>query len=238
MREIRFLCLAVSRRDGGNCIAGIDLDTGKWVRPINSGRTEAFSDGELCVLDNVTGKRRFLALLDVLQLRLEEFAGINAQPENWKIVPASYENPWRVMERHNEISHAKQLNSYVDGADRLLHSYEDSIRESDVKLHSLSHSLSLVCPNELCWKITDGRYPGKLQVRAEFRFEQIPYSLVVTDPDWEAKVGKCGVGRYPHSKISGLYSNNVFLTISLAAIPLHGYHYKLVAGVVLLPATK
>lgn len=34
MRESRFLCLAVSRKMNGYCIAGIDMDSGEWVRPV------------------------------------------------------------------------------------------------------------------------------------------------------------------------------------------------------------
>ncbi len=99
MREAKFLCLAVSTRDGGNCIAGIDLDSGEWIRPINPKTSGALSDGELIVLDSSTGKRRFLAPLDVFQIKLEKSAGTNSQPENWETVPASYENPHVILER-------------------------------------------------------------------------------------------------------------------------------------------
>lgn len=36
MSIVRMVCLANSWRPGGRCIAGIDLDTGEWVRPILS----------------------------------------------------------------------------------------------------------------------------------------------------------------------------------------------------------
>ena len=235
MREIRFLCLAVSRRDGGNCIAGIDLDSGEWIRPVNSKSAGAFGDHELIVLEPDTGKRRFWAPLDVVLLSLEKYAGTNAQPENWEICPPSYENPVSILMRFEGKSCYEKLVSFVDKADRLLHSYGDSVRESDVQLHTLSHSLSLVQPCELSWKVIESRYAGKLQVRADFRFEQTAYSLVLTDPNWEAKIRPFGIGRHPHSKIAGRTSDGVFLTISLAAVPIHGYHYKLVAAVMDFP---
>jgi hypothetical protein len=177
-----------------------------------------------------------LAPLDVLQLKLEKYAGTNAQPENWAITPQSYENPYAVLMRFDQRESLEKLASYLDKADRLLHSYGDSVSESEVKLGPLSRSLSLVRPRDLNWKIVESRYPWKLQVRADFRFEQIPYSLVVTDPNWEARIRTLGVGRYPHSKVMGQTSDEVFLTISLAAVPLHGNHYKLVAGVIVFPA--
>jgi hypothetical protein len=237
MRELRFLCLAVSRRDGGNCIAGIDLDSGQWIRPINSKSSGAFSDDELIVLEPGTGRRRFLAPLDVLLLELKKFAPTHAQPENWEITAPSYESPYSVLMRFDQRACVDKLQTYLDGADRLLQTNGDSVRESDVKIRPLSHSLSLIRPCELNWKVVESRYAGRFQVRADFRLGQSPYSLVVTDPNWEAKIRKIGLGRFPHSKVSGQTSDEVFLTISLAAVPLHGYHYKLVAGVMVFEAS-
>src|SRR5579862_6945661 len=34
MRMARLVCLANSERPGGQCIAGIDLETGEWKRPV------------------------------------------------------------------------------------------------------------------------------------------------------------------------------------------------------------
>jgi hypothetical protein len=235
VREIRFLCLAVSRRDGGNCIAGIDLDSRAWIRPVNCKSTGAFSDHELIAIESCTGKKRFLAPLDVIPLNLENYAGSNAQPENWAIQPSSYETPFAVISRFDRDTCRAELSSFLDKTDRLLHSYGNSVSESDAKLKPFSHSLSLVRPNQLFWKVAEGSYAGKLQVRAEFRFGQIPYSLVVTDVDWEARVRPLGAGRYAHSRIERA-AGDVFLTISLAAVPMHGYHYKLVAGVINVPA--
>ncbi len=235
MREIRFLCLAVSRRDGGNCIAGIDLDSRAWIRPVNCKSTGAFSDHELIAIENCTGKKRFLAPLDVIPLKLENHAGSNVQPENWEIQPSSYEAPFTVSARFDRDACLAEFPLFLDKTDRLLHSHGNSISESEAKLKPLSHSLSLLRPNQLFWKVVEGSYAGKLQVRAEFRFGQTPYSLVVTDVDWEARVRPLGAGRYAHSSIERA-TGDVFLTISLAAAPMHGYHYKLVAGVINVPA--
>jgi hypothetical protein len=232
MRESRFLCLAVSRRDGGNCIAGIDLDSGEWIRPVNSNSTGAFCDHELIVVEKSTGRRRLLAPLDVFLLKLEKYAGANAQPENWEITPPSYENPITVLMRFDPKNHLDNLSSYLDKTDKLLCSSGDSVSESNVKLRPLSHSLSLIRPRDLNWKVVESRYPGRFQVRADFRYAISPYSLVVTDPIWEAKTRPLGLGRHAHTKITNQPVDLVFLTISLAAVPLHGRHYKLVAGVI------
>jgi hypothetical protein len=53
----------------------------------------------------------------------------------------------------------------------------------------------------------------------------------VTDPVWEARCHRAGIGKHRHSEVASPENDLVFLTVSLAAIPFHGFHYKLVAGV-------
>jgi hypothetical protein len=116
-----------------------------------------------------------------------------------------------------------------------MHSLGGSLPADDLDRQMLSHSLCLVRPAELIWRVSPSQnYVGKVQVRAEFKFGVLPYSLVVTDPVWEAKCHHAGIGRHPHAVFSGP-SDLVFLTVSLAAVPFHGLHYKLVAGVIELP---
>jgi hypothetical protein len=73
-------------------------------------------------------------------------------------------------------------------------------------------------------------------VRAEFTFGKMPYSLVVTDPTWEAQCFHLGVGTHQKVVPDSGRAAIVMLTVSLAAVPFHGFHYKLVAGVIQLPA--
>ncbi|MGD0857681.1 MAG: hypothetical protein ABR912_00040 [Terracidiphilus sp.] len=237
MRESRFLCLAVSRRDGGNCIAGIDIDSGKWIRPINPKTGGAFADQEIIVVDSGTQKHRILTPLDVLNLRLDRCVGNKVQPENWETPPASYEDAYTVLRRFDGRQDSDLLNSYVDGHGPLLHSYSDKIPAGDPLIRQgLSHSLSIIRPQEMHWKVAPNpTYPNRLRVQADFRFDDDPYCLVVTEPIWEARCRRSGPGRHPHSTIAGDASGQVLLTISLAEVPLHGFHYKLAAGVVTLP---
>lgn len=60
----RLICLANSRRDGGRCIAGIDIDSGQWIRPIPPG------GGAIPEEKTLLGSR-LLAPLDVIELELE-----------------------------------------------------------------------------------------------------------------------------------------------------------------------
>jgi len=236
MHETRFLCLAVSRRESGNCIAGIDIDSGKWLRPIRSRTRAAFADAELVVEDNHTHQPRFMAPLDLLSMPLEEYAGTNSQPENWVVAPVFFENPAVVLRQCTGSRTVQFLLSHADGSESLLHSASDSLHADEFADRMLSHSLSLVQPADLAWKVCpSSKYPGRVQVRAEFHFGKLAYSLVVTDPNWEEKCHRAGIGIHRHSAVATAGSDLVFLTVSLAAVAFHGLHYKLVAGVVELP---
>jgi len=236
MYEMQFLCLAASRRDGGSCIAGIDLTSRKWIRPVNARTQGAFADHELIVLDAGTQKRRFIAPLDVLHLTLDKPAGENGQPENWTMKPKPYEDPYVVIRHLDGQEIIGELRNYLDHSDRLLHTYTDSVTEVDVRSRPLTHSLALIEPDRLHWRISDNRkFSNRAQIRADFYFAKTPYSLVVTDPNWEARCRPLGLGRHPHSTPESAAGEQVLLTVSLAGIPLHGYHYKLVAAVIILP---
>ncbi len=236
MHEIRLLCLAVSRREGGNCIAGIDIDSKKWVRPENSRTRAAFADADLVVREPGGSRHRFMAPLDLVSMRLEKYAGTNSQPENWIVAPASSENPFVVLRRCESTKTTRFLHAHADRSSLLLHGAGDAVEASEFATHMLSHSLSVIVPRDLAWRVSPNpKYPGRLQVRGEFVFGDNPYSLVVTDPVWESKCRQLGPGRYSHAKVLGAPGGAVFLTISLAAVAFHGNHYKLVAGVIDLP---
>jgi hypothetical protein len=237
MRESQFLCLAVSRRDGGNCIAGIDLDSGKWIRPVHTKNRGALGDHEIVVRDSATKNLRMLATLDVLRLGFERYVGDRVQPENWELAAPSNESTYVVLRRFDGPKDLETLISRLENNAPLLHSYSNKIQAVDLFVSQLSHSLSIIRPEMPHWRISPHpRYPNKLRVEADFRFRGDSYCLVVTDPIWEARCAHHRAGRYPHSDLAEDANGNLLLTISLAEVPLNGYHYKLVAGVIQLPA--
>jgi hypothetical protein len=237
MQERRFLCLVVSRRESGNCIAGIDIDSGEWLRPIRSEDRAAFADSDLVVEDNHTHQARFMAPLDLLSMPLEQYAGTNSQPENWVVAPAFFEKRPVILRRCTGQRTTQFLLSHADRGELLLRSSRDSLHSNEFADRRLTHSLSLVHPVDLAWSVSPhAKHPGILQVRAEFKFGKATYSLVVTDPAWETSCYQLGIGTHKHAEFVSPESGLVFLTVSLAAVPFHGLHYKLVAGVIELRA--
>ena len=190
------------------------------------------------MVDTKAQRRRILWPLDVLRIRLDKYVGNNIQPENWELESASHDDTYVVLWHFDESQDAEMLVPYLDRNGPLLHSYSDRLSfDEPLFKNKLSHSLSIIRPQQLHWKVTPHpTYANRLRVQAEFRFDDDPYCLVVTDPIWEARCRLSGPGRHPHSAMVGHANGQVFLTISLAEVPKFGYHYKLVAGVVNLPA--
>lgn len=109
----RVAILANSMRPDGRCLAGIDLATGEWVRPITRD-----GDGippQRCVIDG-----RLIRLLDILELDLsrprtvEEYQKENLFIRNWH---------WRI----NHRVRPKTVSQFIDTTDPILHSDNDRV---------------------------------------------------------------------------------------------------------------
>jgi len=237
MPELNFLCLAVARRSGGNCIAGIEIESGKWIRPVNAKTHGAFADHETTVVAGPLRQLKMLAPLDVLHIHLDRFVGNKVQPENWEMIPGPCNGAYMTVRRFDAQLDAEILDSRLDKNGPLLYTYTDRIAADDALVkRGLRSSLSLIRPEGLHWKVVPHpTYLNKRRVLADFHFDNESYCLVATDPDWEARCRRFGFGRHPHSAIAGGATEKPMLTISLAEAPLNGYHYKLAAGVILLP---
>ena len=59
--------------------------------------------------------------------------------------------------------------------------------------------------------------------------------MAVTDPAWLDQLKLLPAGIYPHALFFKTKPPTTYLTMSLSE-PFEGFHYKLVAGVVTLPA--
>lgn len=109
----RIICLANSKKGGGRCIAGIDLSTELWVRPIGRGHEGAI------------GNERFInncepQLLDVLEIPLGGLADDHGcQPENRRFGTSR----WKIS---GTISKEKAL-SYAEDTKLILHNNQRKV---------------------------------------------------------------------------------------------------------------
>ena len=109
----KIVCLANSFKKGGRCVAGIDLETDRWIR--HNGRAEEGAIGNERLVDGAEPK-----LLDILDIPLGGNADdLGCQPENRRLRPGL----WRKV---GEIE-KDDIMQYIDETDRLLHNFDKNV---------------------------------------------------------------------------------------------------------------
>jgi len=217
----QFVCLAVSRKYSGYCVAGKEI-TGDsetaWVRPVSKRKNGELSPSDLKLRDGDYPK-----LLDVLTLSIKKPFPHYYQTENYLIDES---RRWS----KNGTAQPPDLSKLCDDVDILWvngdHSHGGHNDRIPLELanEELTTSLLLINPNE--FKIVVKKEPGaKKRIRAEFVHNGTNYSLIVTDPSVEKKYGGKEEGEYRFDK------GDIYLCISIGE-PFGGYCYKLVAGVI------
>jgi hypothetical protein len=205
----QIVCLANSYKHEGRCIAGIDIDIGKWVRPVPKSRdaiyNERFIDGSYEP-----------QLLDLLEIPIGEQApDEGCQPENRYLAKGG----WRKL-RHLSTSDIEQ---YIKNTADLLHNKESKVDPEIFTQMPRNRwkSLQLIQVIDPSFSLN----PWK-KTHCTFNYSGTSYKLKVTDPAIINKIKK-GVE----------ISKKCLFTISMATpyktpaykIP---YCWKMVAGVI------
>lgn len=210
-REV--LILANSRKRNNRCIAGVDLQTGQWVRP-------CYGDG----LDGVPLDVRRVAgreprLLDVVRMRLaNDGPDQDIQPENRYILDGTWTLAGQAL--------PEEVFQYVEDPALVFYDEHDRVEPDAIRAQKPSERCSLCLLRKSVTYVLDEKSRHR-RFRARFATRGATYSLVVTDSEFET--------RYLHKP--GLPPRGDYLlTISLGA-PFVGFDwrcYKLVAGVIAL----
>jgi hypothetical protein len=140
------------------------------------------------------------------------------------------------VRRFESPSDDRIFDDYANEEPIVLQGYCDRVLASRFEKTPVKCSLGLIHPEDLWWWIREEN--GKRRNRAVFRLGQvgrIRYDLPVTDPKWIDLLNLLPAGIHPHALLCGHKPSKTFLTVSLSE-PFEGFHYKLVAGVVCLPA--
>ena len=210
---VRMICLANSIRHDGRCVAGIDIQTGEWIRPvppagggIPSFRT-IFNNNQLSILDVV-------ALQVNRPLLNTRFQRENRVMPNWN---------WQVVDTVTP----QEVTEYCEDTSPILYSLDDNVSPQTLEQIPANEwkSLQLVRPRNLSF---ERDYWNTNRWRARFRDgDGNEYYLKITDP-----VICDRLGRNEH------IGPNCLLTVSLTEpwAPDDGSKpelcYKLVAGVI------
>ena len=275
MREIRFLCLAVSKREGGVCIAGIDIDSGKWIRPVSTTTHGALDYGQINVFDpaaqtnpaivqlrmrgaslkgqnfaadseymNRLQHERTLKKLDIVRLRLGEPVGTKAQPENWELLPPKEsKGSYDLLSCFDGRKHSEMLWKLIQPSESfslIFGTENNKVHHEAIEKETLSHSLLLIHPKNLSWvRTTDFNNNPRIEGHFGFGKRNIRYFLPVTDVDWKYSLLQATerTTQLDSDESPGMNAESeIVLTISLGEnFDKTNSHYKLIAGVLLLP---
>jgi hypothetical protein len=223
----RIVCLANSYKHDNRCVAGISLISKKWVRLVGVDVPGCLTRHQTCYADG-----REARVLDVFEAELGDECGSNYHPEDVIVM----ERKWNLLRRFEASMDARFLLACSNKRPTLMKSYSDRLFQRGANPSSLENSLELIHPEDLWWWIREDR--GKRKSRALFRVgggRRARYDLAVTDPQWLARMHSLSPGIYPHADFFEGKIPTTFLTISLSE-PFEGFHYKLVAGVIVFPA--
>ena len=228
----KFVCLAVSRKPGGRCVAlrewhGDQSDkAGNWIRPVSGREREAVTEDEMRYDDG-----SYPELLDIVRAPFVEHLPDENQTENWLIArKPEWETDdcveWDDLKRLEDPVADLWVNgncSKIGFNDWVSHAQAITLSDS-LRFLNLSKVLISVV-NAPTYVDQNGEQRWKRQVRASFSFNNQEYGLKVTDPDFEEKYLKMDDGDYEIGEC--------YVTISLAG-PMKGNrrHFKLVAAII------
>ena len=183
--------LANSRRHDGHCIAGKDLATGEWIRPINTlGKGKPRLDQSAFMGEDFASlnmPKSGPQLLDCVRIGFNKPCGDYCQPENILIDG----NKWAGLSR---FSH-ERISELIDGPACCFigkdDCYSDYYPAAAIKKNPLKSSLMLIqiTKDENKSEIVHTTsVRGNPQHRLIFEYGSRTYNLVITDKTYEDSV--------------------------------------------------
>jgi hypothetical protein len=216
----RIVCLANSRKVSGRCIAGKEIGTGVWIRPVSARPTSEISEEERRYEDGSSAQ-----VLDIIDIPLARAAAVAYQTENYVIDPHEYWKRLGTMPRESLTPLIDHPETLWKNGDSTLSGQNDRVRIDNST--SFSGSLYLILPDHLTLHVvseTVANITFRRRVRASFSHRSSRYNLSVTDPLVE---------RAFLAKPDGAYAlHSALLCVSLGEVHTDGYAYKLVAAII------
>lgn len=213
---MRIVCLANSFKEGGRCLAGIEINADntpvmqknrpKWIRPV-------------CTTEHEEVPTHLVAnmnLLDIIEFDSFEAVGEGHQSENIRFKESSL----------NVISNLKKealVNMTDNDRFHIIFGNRGKAVAQDAIEH-LNHSLILI--NTDVFEINEKVYednPDKPQIRLSFRYRGNLYDLPVTDPVFLHRL------KSNPNVLEDI--TQIYLVLSLGGVH-NDWYYKLIAGII------
>ncbi|WP_017296261.1 dual OB domain-containing protein [Geminocystis herdmanii] len=162
---MKIICLANSYKHHGRCIAGININSGEWIRPVSS-----LEDGKLPIDDSYLKVDR-IWLLDIIDIPIDRSQKLGYEVENY----GYYHLPWQITDKAKVID----LLSYCE--DTLLYpEFDRAIPYEYLRQQSPLRTLQLIEVKSL-WCYKDERNKGKGRILDE-KYNIASIEISVTDP--------------------------------------------------------
>jgi len=212
---VELLILANSRKLGGRCIAGIDLESKKWVRPVSRSDHGALRKDECLILDGSIW--RDLAVLDVVSAPIGIAIDALGQPENRVLLSDAWSLKGNFGKDIERKITTELLDVFCDEEKYLIYGNGRSVQMRSVKSNLVKKSLILI-------KSLDPQFyneDGTMKLRCKFKHAGEIYDLPITDDsDWVAQAK-----HNPKAFSRGVW----YFTVSLGE-PYKGQMWKLIAS--------
>ncbi len=223
----KILCLANSRKYGGRCIVGKEMQPDRtlaWVRPVG-----ATDGGEVWPDEMEYEDGSMPALLDVIEVPVADPKPLPYQPEDWLIAPGR----WRRDRRADKAN----IDRWVDPPAPLWENGSDSARGKNDRFphepnRTLADSARFIGVPSLEIRVSEHKKDDgqtNFQLRGAFEYEGYPYILRITDIEYEERYAALGAGAYTLGKAY------VTVTVGEPFSRAEGepeYHYKLIAAII------
>jgi len=162
---MEIICLANSFKNQGRCIAGIDRQSGQWVRPISD-----FDDGRIPV-DNEFIPASNIRILDILNIPIDIGKKSGHEVENIGYI----NSPWQIIDRAKVVDLLKYREEKL-----LFPNYEKAIPYQYIETQAPVRTLQLVeVKSFACHKNSQGKWRG---VIGDEKYDFADINLSITDP--------------------------------------------------------
>jgi len=214
---------ANSVKHSAHCVAGKDMETKEWIRPVSDESGEALTH-EQASYENKGSVWR-VKPLDKMLIEFDRATPLVQQPENYLISNQAWKTQY--------IINRQEIQEYIDNPTDIWFdnsTYSDRVSVKSVENSSISipQSLYLISPESFTLHVVQVDQQGEIKkrVKGSFIYNGQRYDkLTITDPKiWkEIKEKDLEYGDYEKS--------DIYLCVSLGE-EFGGYYYKIIAAII------
>lgn len=212
----KVIVLTKSDKNGGYCVAGIDVDKGRLIRLVSEDKSTdyALTDDDITYQDGTVMKP-----MDMIEVKLVGKQHSQNQPENYTIDDLEYFKKIRKVKK-------SEIREYLMKPDFIFYNSDSSVSEGEMDEILNKYSIVLFRVKELnLWldRFKEGR------IMASFTYNGESYNYIkITDHTLTEKY----YDRVSQYSPRPYVIDRAILVMSLAGVAVRGKYYKLVANII------